>query len=728
MEYRFGSFRLNGDLFFNHVPIRLEPKALRLLAVLVERHGDVVSKEELRRTIWPGQLVTEENSIEVLVFKVRKALKEHSGDEKTTYIETKHTRGYRFVVPVQVVNGPEGRTGAADVLDRDEGNSSVSSPRELLETPESAPEPPKSKKRRWPPWLVIGIVGGVLVVVVLSVVLARRDQEIRPIPAPRRVTAGRFTWRVTAEGRAPHAIDVPEVVDRLAVTPDGSKLLGAAYLGHRIWVFDVASREVKWVDAGMKVGAIEVAPDGRSFWVASAQDGLVEVRLPGLEVGPAAPTGGGTYHIAISPDSRQIYLAMMHLGVKRYDVGAKQLVTVTEQPSPHFVDVSPSGEQLAISYQNGGPKGREGHDSVGVMDTRTGATLQVFSGPPMVGGGIRYSPDGEELWVDGWDACRTAKYDHEGCPAVPAWFWQVFRLKEGWVKTVSLPEHSGSVPIFLSRTEVAAVGHSVVVVDAIKGTFREQMRGMMAGWAAVSADRSQFYVAGPDPRTKKPVVMKLEREPEECAVNESALVHFLPFDGAEVDWVAYGRVSGRENWEYAPGVVGQALKFDGESRPELHSSAAVQFPDIDSTLVMYLKPEKSGPMAVLEKPKVNKSARWAIGLNREMKLTLGLESAEGKTFELEADRSLAVGSWNHIAVVRSGDAFHIYVNGAAAGTKAVPGLQMRDFARPMAFGWSKRQTGRYVGLVDELAMWGRALADREIARLVSKRAEGNCKP
>ena len=84
------------------VKIRLEGQPLRILALLVERPGELVSREELRKELWPGQTIVDfEQSINAAMKRLREAL----GDSAQTprYIETLPRRGYRFIQPVKSV-------------------------------------------------------------------------------------------------------------------------------------------------------------------------------------------------------------------------------------------------------------------------------------------------------------------------------------------------------------------------------------------------------------------------------------------------------------------------------------------------------------------------------------------------------------------------------------------------------------------------------------------------
>jgi DNA-binding winged helix-turn-helix (wHTH) protein/Flp pilus assembly protein TadD len=95
-KVEFGPFRLDAAkrvLWRDGRIVPLPPKALDLLAALVEQRGDVVTKDELLKRVWPDTFVEEAN-LSVNVSALRKALGE--GPEGQPYIETVSRRGYRF--------------------------------------------------------------------------------------------------------------------------------------------------------------------------------------------------------------------------------------------------------------------------------------------------------------------------------------------------------------------------------------------------------------------------------------------------------------------------------------------------------------------------------------------------------------------------------------------------------------------------------------------------------
>jgi adenylate cyclase len=109
LSYAFGAFRLDAVekiLFQQDRPLPLTPKAIETLLALVERHGHLVTKEELLRLVWPDTFV-EENNLAQNISMLRRVLGEDPGGRE--FIETVPKRGYRFVGPVEqrAVYGPD---------------------------------------------------------------------------------------------------------------------------------------------------------------------------------------------------------------------------------------------------------------------------------------------------------------------------------------------------------------------------------------------------------------------------------------------------------------------------------------------------------------------------------------------------------------------------------------------------------------------------------------------
>ncbi len=108
-RYRFGPFELDpseGKLSRNGSKVKLQDLPYRLLMMLVERPGEIVTREEVRQHLWPENAFVEfDNSLGVAIRKVRDSLGDEA--EAPRYVETIPRRGYRFIAPVSI-------QGAAD--------------------------------------------------------------------------------------------------------------------------------------------------------------------------------------------------------------------------------------------------------------------------------------------------------------------------------------------------------------------------------------------------------------------------------------------------------------------------------------------------------------------------------------------------------------------------------------------------------------------------------------
>ena len=114
-QFRWDDFVLDLDAYRLEragVPVALEPKALNLLALTVQRPGHLFTKQELFEHVWPGTAVTD-HALTRIVAQIRRAL----GDEarEARYLETVPTRGYRWIRPVETI--AETRPAAESIQD-----------------------------------------------------------------------------------------------------------------------------------------------------------------------------------------------------------------------------------------------------------------------------------------------------------------------------------------------------------------------------------------------------------------------------------------------------------------------------------------------------------------------------------------------------------------------------------------------------------------------------------
>ena len=101
---RFGVFELDlsaGELRKNGRKLRLQEQPFQILALLLERAGNVVTREELRQKLWPADTFVDfDHGLNTAVNKLREVLGDSASSPR--FIETLARRGYRFIAPAQI--------------------------------------------------------------------------------------------------------------------------------------------------------------------------------------------------------------------------------------------------------------------------------------------------------------------------------------------------------------------------------------------------------------------------------------------------------------------------------------------------------------------------------------------------------------------------------------------------------------------------------------------------
>jgi cholera toxin transcriptional activator len=102
-RYRFGIFEADaatGELRRQGVRVKLSAQPFQVLVMLLERPGELLTREEISRELWPdGTFVDYEHGVNSAVNRIREALRDTASSPR--YVETLARRGYRFVAPVE---------------------------------------------------------------------------------------------------------------------------------------------------------------------------------------------------------------------------------------------------------------------------------------------------------------------------------------------------------------------------------------------------------------------------------------------------------------------------------------------------------------------------------------------------------------------------------------------------------------------------------------------------
>jgi len=144
-RYRFGVFEADaatGELRRQGIRIKLNAQPFQLLFMLLERPGELLTREEISRELWPdGTFVDFEHGVNSAVNRIREALGDTASNPR--FVETLARRGYRFVAPVERVvltqDPPppvlSGQPETPEAIDTVLPNRILASPQDLPRTP-----------------------------------------------------------------------------------------------------------------------------------------------------------------------------------------------------------------------------------------------------------------------------------------------------------------------------------------------------------------------------------------------------------------------------------------------------------------------------------------------------------------------------------------------------------------------------------------------------------------
>lgn len=309
---RFGIFEVDlraGQLRRNGLRVRLQEQPFQVLAMLLERPGEVVTREDLHARLWPADTFVDfDHGLNAAVKRLRDALGDSA--ENPRFVETLARRGYRFLAPVE--------------------SYSAETPAKQVLTPRNAATVSSAGKSRWR--LVVGGFLIVLLAVGLGLQVGMRvSRALQPVlPKEIRLTAnspdapvyfgaispdGRYLAYIDPRGAflreiatdESHALSLPEGfrVHHVGWYPDGSHLLAEAVAGSEersgLWNIPLLGGTPRKLVADAEVGS--VSPDGKQLaflrgdkfdhseiWLATTDGGepRIAVNVPGFVIGPPA--------------------------------------------------------------------------------------------------------------------------------------------------------------------------------------------------------------------------------------------------------------------------------------------------------------------------------------------------------------------------------------------------------------------------------------------------------
>jgi len=403
---RFEGFELDlrtGELLRSGRKLRLPNQSFRVLAMLLERPGQLVTREELRANLWPaGTFVEYDQGLNVAVNRLREALRDSA--EKPRFIETLPKRGYRFigVIQPQVTeeDSTQGVQGPAETLSPAPGIEATAAPESGLPVPSTqqvpgvsaARDPTKARAVMW--WAAAGVLCAI--VAITGAIFSLDHRSVSNTPPAREVIP--FT-----------SLPGQEVAP--AFSPDGSQV-AFAWNGETndasafdLYVKAVGSeRLLRLTNKPSRVLVPAWSPDGGSIAfvrIMSGDTGIFVIpALGGLERRVVSGNVGQSHlsRISWSPDAKRLaYSGYGPQGGERiYVLSMASLKIEPLSPAPDCLDAiepafSPNGTQLALVCLSSSKV-----YGIYVVDVPNGPVRRLTSvmGDPQ---GLTWSADGKRI-------------------------------------------------------------------------------------------------------------------------------------------------------------------------------------------------------------------------------------------------------------------------------------------------------------------------------------------
>lgn len=382
---RFSSFELDvraRELRKHGVRIKLQDQPFQILALLLEKPGEIVTREELRDRLWPADTFVDfDHSLNSAVKKLRQAL--NDDPDVPRFIETLPRRGYRFIAPLR--NGSAPAVAGAEPADSTVDSESAAQ----TSAPGSSPAPPAHHWRLW----AAGAVGFALALALVA--WFRPSQSLSSAPV-RLVPLTGFSNEFS----------------KASFSPDGNQVAfaweGDEYKqGTDIYIKQIGTEKPLQITNNFGFNFFPVfSPDGRYIAFLHGNHGEV----PGIFVIPALGGPPRKLHelaksdqdcktgVSWSPDGKFLLFSLQSgtqpCSVNRLSIDDLSVRQLSTPPVPSTGDwnaqYSPDGESIAFI------RNTKDVEDIYVMPASGGTPRRVTFDDRLMSG-LAWTPDSREL-------------------------------------------------------------------------------------------------------------------------------------------------------------------------------------------------------------------------------------------------------------------------------------------------------------------------------------------
>lgn len=325
-RYRFGAFEADlrtGELFRDGERVKIADQPLQVLALLVERAGELVTRKELCERLWPDETYVDfDRGLNTAVRTLRRTLKDSS--RNPTFIETFPKRGYRFIADVETVSASETQQSHAN------GES---------------PQRNTASLAKRSPFVFWGAVTAIGFVLFGLFALDTFNESAPPVRADERVGA--------LPGGLDHVWGAISPNGEYLVRRDGDSgflyLLDLAAEQERVLLEEPIERAMVWSPDSLQVAYLR-AREGE-HWIEAVEIGSGKTRAL-LNLGPVPPVPRVKIPVAWDASRQRLLLADWQgnwLGFLSLESREVEKLEVSDELVTRDVSLSPNGRFLASS-------------------------------------------------------------------------------------------------------------------------------------------------------------------------------------------------------------------------------------------------------------------------------------------------------------------------------------------------------------------------------------------